>query len=539
MEQEQDQSILDFREVLWKGRRYKWLVLLPIVVVLCGAWTYITITPPVYESTVVVAVDDHGPVSQALTGIVRNDQSEESRRERAQRVDSRIHSRPFLETLVTNMGYNKNPQLMAKAAVAARQWNITPADYAMRMAVFMLGNKFIVAPTAETRVKIAANDPDPRSAQRLASMIADQLNATNKATSIERAKARGEFSSDQIAVYQERLSKSEAALRNYQESVIGRTLTSNPINEANYDGAREVVSDVRAEMGQIRSRLQTDLSAWANAGGTGAGPPALRSSKTAELESRMTELEVSFGLASMDSRRSAEVETIKLKIGGVRQGLYAEYQALADALPDMPSGARDAAAGIALDRAELRSLKTKESRLAGYANSYSRTVQSKPSQDLEVERLRSEVLNNRDLLLALQKEATSSRISAALETSQLGMDFDILETPQLPLRPVYPDPLRIFGIALLVGPLLGIGLAILADRLGAALHSLEQAEKEIGARVIGTIPRIEGWSQPGGYMQKYWPVLSIALVLFATAVFTTLRVTVLKPGTTQSVPPKP
>ncbi len=76
-------------------------------------------------------------------------------------------------------------------------------------------------------------------------------------------------------------------------------------------------------------------------------------------------------------------------------------------------------------------------------------------------------------------------------------------------------------------------------RLRWALHSLEQAEKEIGARVIGTIPRIEGWSQPGGYVQKYWAVLSIALVLFATAVFYTLHVTVLKTDTTENVQPKP
>jgi hypothetical protein len=90
-----------------------------------------------------------------------------------------------------------------------------------------------------------------------------------------------------------------------------------------------------------------------------------------------------------------------------------------------------------------------------------------------------------------------------------------------------------------MGPLIGIGLAVVAERLGAALSSMEQAEKEIGAKVIGTIPRIEGWTQPGGYVQKYWPVLSIALVLFATAVFYTLHVTVLKQDTTESVQPKP
>jgi uncharacterized protein involved in exopolysaccharide biosynthesis len=537
---EQDQSILDFREMLWKARRYKWLALLPVVLVLCAAWVYLMITPPLYESTVVVSVDEKAPVSQALGNLVRSDQSEETRRERAMRVDSKIHSRPFLETLVNQLGYARDPALLAKATVAARELRgITPAEYAMRMAVFGLGKKIIVAPTTETRVSIAATDPDPRNAQRLASMIADQLNATNKASSIQRATERGEFSSDQIAVYEERLRKSEAALRSYQQSVIGQKLVSNPINDGNYDGAREVVSDARAEMDQIRSRLQTDLNAWQSAGGTGAGPPALRSSRTAELESRLNELETSFGLASTDSKRSAEVENIKLKIGGVRQGLYAEYQALAGAQPDLPPGAQDAAAGIALDRAELRSLKLKEERISGYAAAYSRRMQSQPTEQLESERLQSEVQNNRDLLLALQKEATSSRISAALETSQLGMDFDILETPQLPLRPSHPDPVRILGIAFLVGPLMGIGLAIVAERLGAALHSLEQAEKEIGARVIGTIPRIEGWAQPGGYVQKYWPVLSIALVLFATAVFYTLHVTVLKTDTTESVQVQP
>ncbi|HYQ89171.1 MAG TPA: Wzz/FepE/Etk N-terminal domain-containing protein [Candidatus Binatia bacterium] len=537
---EQDTSILDFREMLWKARRYKWLALFPMVVVLCGAFVYLMITPPLYESTVVVSVDDKAPVSQALGNIVRSDQSEETRRERAMRVDSKIHSRPFLETLVNQLGYARDPALLAKAAVAAKELRgITPAEYAMRMSVFGLGKQIVVAPTTETRVSIAALDTDPRGAQRLASMIADNLNATNKASSIQRATERGEFSNDQIAVYEERLHKSEAALRSYQQSVIGQKLVSNPINESNYDGAREVISDARAEMDQIRSRLQTDLGAWQSSGGTGAGPPVLRSSRTAELESRLNELETSYGLAATDTKRAAEEENIKLKIGGVRQGLFAEYQALAGAQPNLSPGAQDAAAGIALDRAELRSLKLKEERLSGYAASFSRRMQSQPTEQLESERLTSEVQNNRDLLLALQKEATSSRISAALETSQLGMDFEILETPQLPLRPSHPDPVRILGIAFLVGPLMGIGLVIVAERLGAALHSLEQAEKEIGVRVIGTIPRIEGWAQPGGYVQKYWPVLSIALVLFATAVFYTLHVTVLKTGATESVQAQP
>ena len=530
---EQEPSFIDFREVLWKARRYKWLALFPFVLIVCAAWIYLMITTPLYESTVVVSVDDNAPVTPALGNLVQQDRSEESRRQRAQRVDSRIHSRVFLESIVNRMGYAKDPEFMYKAAGAAHNWK--------GLAVLYLGRKIVVTPSADTRVRIAALDRDPRVARTLAGMIADELIAENKAKSIQKATERGEFSSDQIAIYEERLRKSEDALRNHQQAMIGNTLTSNPIRDDNFETAKEQISDARNEMDQIRARLQTDLSAWENAGGMGAGPPALHSSRTAELEGRLNELEASYGLAAVtaDRARGAEVENVKLKVGGVRQSLYAEYQALAGAIPGLSPGAEDAAAGIALDRAELRSLKNKEQRLMALTSDYSRRAQSKPAQEIESERLRSEVETNRDLLLALKKEATSSRISAALETSAMGMAFDILEAPQLPLTPVYPNPFRVMGIACFMGPLLGIGLAIVAERLGAALGSLEQAEKEIGAKVIGTIPRIEGWTQPGGYVEKYWPVLSIALVLFATAVFYTLHETVLKQDTTESVQPKP
>jgi len=537
---EQDQSVLDFREVLWKARRYKWLALFPAVLVVCGAWIYLMFTPPVYESSVVISVDDNTPVSAALAPLVRSDRSDDMRKERVARVDSRVHSRQFLEAMSTKLGYLNDPDLRAQGASAARRWQgITSDEYTMRMAVYVLGKKIIVMPSGESRTRISATDHDPRVARRMAQMIADQLIAENKATTIQETTARGEFSADQIEVYQERLRKSEAALRSYEESSIGRKLTSNPLNDTNYETAKSLIGDTREEMSQLRSRLQTDLSGWQASGGAGAGPPDLHSGKSSTLEGRLSDLESEYAMIVILGK--GDLEGTKLRIGGVRQALYAEYQGLAQSLlPTLPQAAQESAAGIALDRAELRSIRKKESRLTGLTSDYSHRVQSSPAEQLEAERLRSEVETNRDLLLALQKEATSSRISAALETSQLGLSLSVVESPQLPLAPLYPDPLRVMGIALFVGPLLGVGIAVVGDRLGAALHTLEQAEREIGVRVIGTIPRIEGWSQPGSYLQRYWPVLSIALVLFATAVSYTLHVTVLSPkNSTESVQPRP
>jgi hypothetical protein len=138
---------------------------------------------------------------------------------------------------------------------------------------------------------------------------------------------------------------------------------------------------------------------------------------------------------------------------------------------------------------------------------------------MELERLRSEVETNRQLLATLQKEVTSSNLSQALESSDLGVRIDVVEPAQIPLSPVYPDRMRILGGAFLLGPLIGIGLAFAVDRFGGVIRTVEDAEREIGHPVIGTVPRVEGWGRPGSYLRNHWAMLSIVLVLLLTGVF--------------------
>ena len=184
MDEEQESKILDFREVLWKARRYKWLVLFPVVLFLCAACIFLIVTPPVYESAVIVSVDDHSPVSKEMSTLVgRGDRSyDENIHARVQKVDGKIHSRAFLEAIVNRTGLAKNPKLRAQARADARNWaGITVDEYAMRLAVTMMGKQITVLPSGETLIRIAAKGTNPRSAQALATMIGDQLSAGNSA----------------------------------------------------------------------------------------------------------------------------------------------------------------------------------------------------------------------------------------------------------------------------------------------------------------------------------------------------------------------
>ena len=74
------------------------------------------------------------------------------------------------------------------------------------------------------------------------------------------------------------------------------------------------------------------------------------------------------------------------------------------------------------------------------------------------------------------------------------------------------------GTALLLGVLLSVGLVLGIERFGATLRSIEDAEREFSAPVIGAIPRVEGWPRPGSFLMNNWPMMAIMLVVVATTV---------------------
>jgi uncharacterized protein involved in exopolysaccharide biosynthesis len=517
----QEQKI-DFRDLLWRVRRYGWLIVLPIMVCLCGAAVYYKRLVPLYRSSFLVSVEGSGQASAAVDPLVGAVMERPNPRDRVTVVDSKIHSRAFLGILVDRLGWNRNPELLLRASEAARQWKgITPEEYATRMAVNRLGEKISVWPGRASLIQISATDTDPEAALVLAELIGDVLVEESRQSTLARIQARGAFSSDQLAVYEERLRKAEDALRTFQESRLRKGFSLGIITEQNLTNARSIQHSTEDAMDQLRTRIQTARNEWRTS--VGESPiPELRNSHVAEATDLLGRLETNYALAllraGVDSR--GESDALQARIAGARQALFADFEQLAEGLPgDYTREARAAAAGIALDRAVFRSLGDRKDRLSTEIGKYLKSVESTPRDELEFQRLKQDAATSRDFLASLRQQATSSRMSEAMATSALGPQLTIVEHPLLPLYPFSPNPLKIFGMAALLGPIIGAGIVFAGERLASVVRTLEQTETEFGHRVIGTIPRIDGWARPGTYLENNWAALAIILVLLLTGLF--------------------
>lgn len=522
---EQLDSVIDFREVLWKARKYRWLIVLPIVVSLCVGFLFLKTSTRLYQSHVVLSVADLPAVSRTLQSIVSPDRSSERPRDRVVRLNDRVHQTSFLSTLANRVAMAPDPELRAEAQSEVQGVEgVSAQELTLRLMSMRLGRKISVSSGTGSLVNISATDPDPRRAKEIAAAVAALLMEQTRQGTLERAQARGAFSSDQIAVYQERLRRSEDALRTFQETLIGRNIQASVINDGNLDLARTLIRANSEEVARIRGRVQGERKAWSAEAGSEAVVPDLASRATGDLETRLRGLEGDYALAQLgDEKSAATAAALKTRISETRQDLYSEYLSLAqEALGAYSTGARLAAAGIALDRSILRTLQGKGERLSSLVRAFGVSVQSSPRDQIELNRLRGAVDMNRQLLGTLEKEVTSSRLSEALETSILGMTIEIAEPAQVPLSPIFPDRNKTLAIAFLLGPLVGIGLVFAIENLGGVVRTVEQAEQEAGVPVIGTVPRVEEWARPGGFLRNNWAAISIVLVLLATGVYYTI-----------------
>lgn len=511
----------DLRDLLWRVRRYAWLLALPPILVFCAASVYYTMTPPVYESTVTIAIETQSGVGAALQNMVNADRDRSSARDRTNRVSERLRNQAFLQAAADRLGLLGAGWVRKSAKESAQRYaGITEDEFAIRIASASISKRIRVAPAEGENVRIITTSGDAADAQRLASAITDMLIEESRRSSLERVLQRGQFSEDQISVYQERLTQSENALRGFQESLLRRALNRSPLDEATIGAARGVVRATDQEMDQIRTRIETARAAWA-ASRFDEVPPTLQSRSSADFERRLATVESNLAAASIgDAAAQQTLPALQEQVASIRLSLLLEYESLAAALPgDLSQEARSAAAGLATDRAILRTLRDKRARMASTINQFERGVQSTPRDQMELSRLQGAVQTNRELLTTLQREAQSSRLSEAYATSGMGLKMAVVDPPQLPLRPASPDPVRIFGAALLLGPLLSVGVVFAGEKLSMVVRTVEQTEQELGVRVLGTVPRIEGWKSPEGFLARRWAALSIILVLVLTGFF--------------------
>jgi hypothetical protein len=117
------------------------------------------------------------------------------------------------------------------------------------------------------------------------------------------------------------------------------------------------------------------------------------------------------------------------------------------------------------------------------------------SQELSF--LEEQVRINEEIYSSFIRQATSAKISEAVESEQLMRRLQILGEPRWPSRPARPNRLQVVGLGALIGLALGACAVMAGEYLDSSVKDVRDAEEIVRAPILGTIPFVEYSYMPG------------------------------------------
>jgi polysaccharide biosynthesis transport protein len=121
---------------------------------------------------------------------------------------------------------------------------------------------------------------------------------------------------------------------------------------------------------------------------------------------------------------------------------------------------------------------------------YQRRLNQEPASEQQLADLTRGYEQSKANYDELLKKGNESRMATSMEQLQQGERFTILDPPSLPLKPAFPNRLKMCGMGFIVGAILGALIVGILEFLDDRLHSDKEIKKLLPASVISEVPEI-------------------------------------------------
>jgi capsular exopolysaccharide synthesis family protein len=317
-------------------------------------------------------------------------------------------------------------------------------------------------------VKISYDSPRPAEAAAVANAIANNFINMN----LER---RFEANSYATRFLQEQLQKARATLEDSEQRLLAYAREREIVDSDNrlsilMARLQEMTSAlVKAEAARISAEVAyLGLSDTENPGVAGlleSGPIETLKEKRAELQAEYEQnLEVF-------KPGYPKMQQIQRRIAEIDKTIAQEVAAIADAI-----------------RLRYETRQREEAKLNQRIAEIKEEILALQDRSTDHQTLKREVDTNRQLYEGLLQRLKEVGVTAGIGTNNIS----VVDAATVPSGPYKPNLRKNLTIALALGLLLGVGLAYLLETLDDSIKTSEEAERRLGAPMLGLMPMASG-----------------------------------------------
>ena len=482
---EKQKKAVDIREYWRIFIRRKWIFILPFCLCLIGGTIFCLISKPVYQSITLIQVTSDENLSRGLDRLVPGITPQQ----RLQNLRKLITSHTYLKRLIEVLNLYSNPKMQH---IVNKNKNKFP-DLTIEEITELFWIEYLRAHiTIENYgdfVQIGAFGDSPQFTFDLVKTITQVFIDESLRLEVGGIREALEFSSEQLAIYKQKLDESEERLRKFRENVVRDNVEDQLGVVANMENVSSMLTTTDLELREAENRLAS-LAYQIEQSSIQYDIP--NSDLLNNLKKQLTDAFIDLAKFAIEySWDNARILKINSLIEDLRKKIREEiekeimYKYLFD--KDM----LDIIVKREIMRIEVECIKRKKDALKNLSEVYKARLAKAPSKEITLSRLQAEADANREIYQTLQKRTRGTEIEEALQKTSADFKFKIIEPPKKPIKPESPKPLRITFLSIVFGVVLGFGLISLIEYSDHSFQNIENIEKYLNLPVLGTMPFIE------------------------------------------------
>jgi succinoglycan biosynthesis transport protein ExoP len=526
---EQPQPELDLSRYWSVLRRRRWYLLLPFFATWLLVWGVSWGMPSVYRSGTLILVQQ--PAVSKLVGVA----ADSDLQQRLTSIQQQVLSRTRLLYIIDHL--NLYPEQRGRTGPDALVERMRK-DIEIELVHSPGGN-------ALTAFNIYFDAKDPHVAQEVTTELTNLLISENLQVGQENDVNTTRFLQSQLEDARKNLADQEAKVRAFKDRHLGELPGQQQSNLqilSGLQGQMQAEEDALGRAAQQRAYLQSLLTQYqsmaqsigsGNADTVAAGLPAIDQ----ELDRLKAQLA---DLSSRYTDRHPDVRKVKEQIARtekMKRQLTAELKAkAASSAGNDASDASDSreTAPIAEVQSQLKGnqieITNRQHAIASLEqriNEYQGRLNQEPVREQELADLTRDYEQSQANYNSLLAKWNQAELAKNLNKSQEGLQFRMIDPPDLPTKPYSPNRLKLCLGGLFAGLVVGVGVTAGAEFLDDRVYDEKSLAELIPVEVIAEIPPLPTVPEQGSQRRRLWlefaAVALMSVVALAGLAFTYLR----------------
>ena len=471
--------------------RRRWFIIVPLCISLTIGLLLVLTAQKTYQASTLILVQQQSVPTAYVRSVVTS-----SINQRINTISQQILSRSNLEKIIEQFNlYADRSDLYLEEKIAN-----------MRKRVQV---KIERARHGAEAFSIQFTGSEPQKVMRITNTLASFFMDENLKVREAQAIGTSEFLYSELEKTRRRLEEHELKLSAFRSKYLGGLPDELESNLRTLDRLQQQLADKNTELREAKNALALVASQIATVKqqqniGTRSSTQASQFAPPfgmTESEEQLFLAEQEYNeLLSRYTDRHPDIQRIKKRIEKltraveVERGLSANEEAKASV--SKPRATINPAlmqlqANEALIKNDIEKIGYNIRDIEGKMKVYQRRVEDTPKRELQLQSLKRDYANIRDIYNSLLDRKLEAELSVNMEKKQKGEQFRIIDYARLPEKPISPNVEKFFFLAVFLGLGLAVGFIFLLEFFDPFIRRDEQLEDELDLTILATTPLLK------------------------------------------------